>query len=95
VARVTRDECQAWLERTKLTIDTLDSNLLEHLEEEVLDRIAGTLDVSTWTDQVTTPKLIRTIIARCSPGCFYSPSTGKTLKPRNLTPRCLTIKARC
>lgn len=70
MARITPAEAQAWGEPTKLKITTLDTELLAHLEEEVLGQLAGIYDVSTWVDNTSTPKLVRTIIAKTYV-CWY------------------------
>lgn len=64
MSRIIANEAQAWAEPTKLTIAALDSNLLDHIEEEVLDQIGSTYDVSTWIDATSTPKIVRTAISK-------------------------------
>jgi hypothetical protein len=65
VSRITLQEAQAWAEGTKLTISALDTNLLDHLEEEVVVRLSSAFpDYTTWTNSTTTPKLVRTIISK-------------------------------
>ena len=71
MARISLPEARAWAEPTKLKIDTLDNNLLALLEEEVLGQLQGVLDISTWVDQNTTPRLIRTIISKLYVSWFY------------------------
>ena len=74
MARVTLEEVRALAERTKLAIATIDTELLNHVEEEVLDRLNGqvlTDTINTWVDVATTPKLVRTIIARKYFAWFY------------------------
>lgn len=62
--RVRTAEIQAWLERTKLTLDAPDLELLSHIEEEVLVRVSSKYDTSTWLTDTTTPNIIRTIISK-------------------------------
>jgi len=65
VSRITVQEAQAWAEGTKLTISALDTDLLDHLEEEVVVRLSSAFpDYTTWVDETTTPKLVRTIISK-------------------------------
>lgn len=64
MARISLSEAQAWLESTKLTQASLDTALLAHLEEEALGRLASTYDVSGWTTDSNTPKLVRTAISK-------------------------------
>lgn len=72
--RVTVEEVRALAERTKLKIETLDTELLLHMEEEVIDRLSAQIDavtIASWVDVATTPKLIRTIISRKYFAWFY------------------------
>lgn len=74
MARVTVEEVRALAERTKLTIQTMDTELLNHYEEEIIDRLSAQVDaatIATWLGPDTTPKLIRTIIARKYFAWFY------------------------
>ncbi|MET0466940.1 MAG: hypothetical protein ABW007_27515 [Chitinophagaceae bacterium] len=67
MARVSDAEVGAWLEVTKLSIPgsgVEDSELLSHMEAEVLIRLSTVYDTSTWLDGVTTPKIVRTIISK-------------------------------
>lgn len=64
MARVTQREIQSWLEITKLNLAALNTDLLLQLEEEVLVQLSSVYDTSTWTDDTTTPKIVRTIIAK-------------------------------
>jgi hypothetical protein len=56
-------EVKAWAERTKLTLGDFDDDLLQHITNIVIGRLAGTFDTTTWLDPSTTPRLIRTIIS--------------------------------
>lgn len=64
MARVTVAEVQGWLDGAKITISSLDTELIANLEEETLDRLAVAYDISGWTNNSNTPKLIRTIISK-------------------------------
>lgn len=64
MSRVTQSEVQAWLDAAKLTVTTLDQDLLSQLEEETLVQLTSSYDVSTWVDAITTPKIVRVIIAK-------------------------------
>jgi len=64
VARVTLPEIQGWLDPVKLTLASIDTELLAHLEEETLAKISVVYNVSGWTTSGNTPKLIRTIISK-------------------------------
>lgn len=64
-ARITVEQAKAWLEPTKIQHpDSLDADLLAHVETEVVAQIASSFDTSTWVDTLTTPKLVQTTIAK-------------------------------
>jgi hypothetical protein len=74
MARVTVEEVRALAERTKLTVQTLDTALLDSYEGEILARLGAQIDAATiaiWITPETTPTLIRTIIARKYFAWFY------------------------
>lgn len=74
MARVTVEEVRALAERTKLKIETLDTELLSGWESEILARLSSQIDVATiatWVGPDSTPVLVRTIIARKYFGWFY------------------------
>lgn len=64
MARVTLAEIQGWLDPFKLTLASIDTELLANLEEETLAKISTVYDTSGWTNSTNTPKLIRTIISK-------------------------------
>lgn len=64
MARVTQREIQGWLELTKLNLAALNTDLLEQLEEEVLVQLSSVYSIASWADETTTPKIVRTIIAK-------------------------------
>lgn len=64
MARVTVPEVQGWVDPAKLTISTLDTELIANLEEEILDRLSVAYDTSVWTTSGNTPKLVRVIISK-------------------------------
>lgn len=64
MARVTAAEVQGWLDGAKITISTLDTELIANIEEETLARLNAIYDVSVWTNNSNTPKIIRTVISK-------------------------------
>ena len=64
MARVTLAEIQGWLDPVKLTLASIDTELLAHLEEETLTRISSVYDTSGWVSSSTTPKIVRTAISK-------------------------------
>lgn len=74
MARVTVEEVRALAERTKLTVETLDTELLNHHEGLILSRLGAQIDaatLATWINPDTTPKLVRTIISYKYFAWFY------------------------
>lgn len=71
MARVTLAEVQGWLDSSKLTLASLDAALLAHMEEELITRLAVVYDTSTWVDETTTPKLVRTAISKFYASWLY------------------------
>lgn len=73
--RITVNEVTAWFESTKLPSFTdftgRDLELLNHLEEEVLQRIQSAHDTTGWTNNTNTPKIVRTVIAKMFASWFY------------------------
>lgn len=64
MARVSTSEIQGWLEVTKLTISSPNTELLSSLEEEVLVRLSARYTTTSWVDTATTPKIVRVIISK-------------------------------
>lgn len=71
MSRITQAEAQGWAETTKLPI-TLDTNLLDQIEEEVIARLRSVYDTSGWTTSATTPRLVRTAIAKLYVSWLYN-----------------------
>jgi hypothetical protein len=64
MARVTLAEIQGWVDPIKLTLASIDTELLANIETETLAKVATVYDTTTWLDVATTPKLIRTAISK-------------------------------
>jgi hypothetical protein len=71
MARITVADAQSWGERTKLDLSTLDVDLLDQIESEILARINSVYDTSVWTTPTNTPRLIRVIITKTYVAWFY------------------------
>ena len=71
MARITADEAQGWAERTKLSVNPLDTDLCTQIEEEVLSRLAQVYDTTSWVDPATTPRLVRVIVSKMYVAWFY------------------------
>jgi hypothetical protein len=83
MARITVEQAQAWLETTKLSIDTLDENLLDELETEILARLGASFDTGTWLDDSSTPKLVRTAIAKMYAAWVYNRTYSEDTEGQN------------
>lgn len=59
---ITKQQAQSYAEPSKMSIATLDSELLGNIQGEVLARVDSVHDTTTWVDPVTTPDLVRTVI---------------------------------
>jgi hypothetical protein len=71
MARITVEEAQGWVDRSKINLATLDLSLLNLLETEILTRIASAYDISTWISSTTTPDIIRVIISKTYAAWIY------------------------
>ena len=63
MAHIEVGDTQAWTDNTKLTINELEDELIEQVESMVLGQIGRAYDISTWVTPLTTPTLVRKIIA--------------------------------
>jgi hypothetical protein len=72
MSHITVANAQAWTEKTKLDLGaTLDGELEDQLSLQVLAKVAGTVDTSTWVDQSTTPRIIKSVIAMLYAATWY------------------------
>jgi hypothetical protein len=65
-------DAQAWAEATKLPITTLDDELVEQVESQVLGKLSVAVDIDDWTTPASTPSLVRNIIAMTYVSWLYS-----------------------
>jgi hypothetical protein len=65
-------DVRAWLEPTKFPDIQLDPDFLPQIEEEVIARIRSTYDTTTWVTPTTTPRLVRTAIAKLYAAWTYN-----------------------
>lgn len=79
MARILAAEAQAWAEGTKLTISSLDTALLAHIEEEVIRRVAVAVDTTAWTDSTNTPQIVKTAISKLYVSWFYDRSYSEDI----------------
>lgn len=73
MAHITIAEAQAWLESTKLTLPSLDTEQEAQIASQVIARVVSAYpeEALTWIDDASTPRLIRSIIAMMYAGWFY------------------------
>jgi hypothetical protein len=69
---ISQQDAQAWLEKSKLTLSSLESGLEGQIATQVLGRIAQAYDTSAWVDSSTTPPMVRSIIAMYYAAWLYS-----------------------
>jgi hypothetical protein len=72
MAYITIADVNAWLDSTKFPNLQLDPDFQPQIEEEVIARIRSTYDTSTWTTPDTTPRLVRTAIAKLYAAWTYN-----------------------
>lgn len=73
MGNITVEEAQVWCERTKLDLGAqLDGGLEEQVSSQILGRVATIYDTSSWVSSLTTPKLIKTIIAMYYTAWMYN-----------------------
>ena len=71
MARIQLADAQGWVESTKLTLPSLDVSLLNQLEEEIISRLHTAYDTTLWLDPVTTPSIVKVIIAKTYAAWVY------------------------
>jgi hypothetical protein len=73
MAHVQIEEVQGWLEPTKLTLSSLDTQRETQIAAQVLARVVSAYptQVAGWTDHASTPTLIRSVIAMMYAGWHY------------------------
>jgi hypothetical protein len=71
MSRIEVQEANAWVEKTKLQVTEFDAALLAQVESQVLGRLAAQLDTGTWVSPITTPAMVRTIIAMLYDAWLY------------------------
>lgn len=76
---ITYQEANAWLEKTKLNLTALDSELEKSISSQVLSEIAQIYDVSSWSDANTTPSLVLKIIAMKYAGWYIQRTYSEDL----------------
>lgn len=68
---ITVEQANAWTDKFKLNLDVLDSELEDSVAVQVLAKLAAAYDVSGWADTLTTPALVRKIIAMYYVGWYF------------------------
>ena len=64
MARITVAQAAAWAEQTKLDITTLDTALLDQVENDLIGELQATIDTSAWTSSSNTPSLVQSALAK-------------------------------
>jgi hypothetical protein len=69
---ITVPDAQAWLEGTKLALTELDAQLETQISTQIISRLSGAFDTTSWVSAATTPPLIVSIIAMTYASWLYS-----------------------
>jgi hypothetical protein len=72
MALITVQDARGWVETSKFPISDLDDDLLVQVTEEVIGRIRSAYDTAPWTSPDTTPRLVRTAIAKTYVAWLYT-----------------------
>ena len=71
------DDVKAWLDSTKLTPSAIETSLSTQITEQVFSRLRPTFPSAiTWTDESSTPKLIRSIVSMLYSAAIYERAYG-------------------
>jgi hypothetical protein len=70
---VTEEDVQAWLEPTKMTVNTIDIELEQQIAAEIMGVLASVHpeQVPSWTTAINTPIIVKKIIAMQLAGWMY------------------------
>jgi hypothetical protein len=68
---ITPGDAQGWAESTKLAVSALDLSLLGQIETETLARLSSVYTTTAWVDSVTTPLIVKVIIAKTYVAWIY------------------------
>lgn len=60
---LTPAEANAWLEPTKLTLTAIEAELDTQISVQILNRLSPVFNISTWVNNASTPRLVRSIMA--------------------------------
>lgn len=73
--RIVLADGQAWAESTKLPFSSLDTNLLNQVETQVITKLTScgvdTDIIATWTNPTNTPEIVKSIIAMSYVAWYY------------------------
>ena len=57
------EEANAWADKSKLILDALDTELVDSVTVQVFGRISPVYETASWINPLTTPPIVRKIIA--------------------------------
>lgn len=92
--RITAEDVRAWVESSKLDPQALNDDLLMQIEEEVLAQLASVYNTSGWTNETSTPRLVKVIIAKMYAGWFYDRMYSENQSEPNLYAQMLKENAK-
>ena len=76
---VSVQEVQQWLEVTKLAVTDVDATLEDTFFNLVAGRLSARYDVASWTDETTTPKLVRVVVSMLIAAAVYNRSYAEQI----------------
>ena len=71
MAHIQLSDAQAWAESSKLNITALDVALEDAITTQVFAQLQYKFDTSNWSDETTTPALVRQVIAMQYVAWYY------------------------
>lgn len=75
MAYINIELANAWTDKDRLNLTTIDANLENQIASQVIQRASQAFDVTFWTDITNTPMLIKSIISMTYVGRSYQSKT--------------------
>ncbi len=72
MATITAKMANAWTDSSKLNITTIDTELESQIVAQVFSKLRGLYDTTTWVEESTTPKLVKSILSMIYTGMVYN-----------------------
>ena len=72
MATITAKMANALTDSSKLNITTIDTELESQIVAQVFSELRGLYDTTTWVEESTTPKLVKSILSMIYTGMVYN-----------------------